>query len=150
MTREEFINKFPVGSKVRATNWDNDDFERVICYGEKRFFSIDQDGNEDCWFYCDTDWISCEEPKPQYKIMSPALILEKGKYVDSRTLHENEDDARRYFSSFSKFISWPATQVITIPKEVFRIFRIGDGSYAGPTEDLVFETPVQFKVEVKK
>jgi len=46
MTREKFIKQFPVGSKVRLKHWGKMEFFKVLYYGDKAFFFVDDEGNE--------------------------------------------------------------------------------------------------------
>ena len=67
MNRNEFIKKFPVGSKVRLGHWSKDKFWEVIFYGEANFFYKDMEGDESCFCY-GVDWLPYEEPKEELRL----------------------------------------------------------------------------------
>lgn len=67
MTREEFIKKFPVGSKVRLDGWTPDDFWEVLFHGKDMFFAKGSTGGEAAMLYL-SEWLPCEEPKKGFEL----------------------------------------------------------------------------------
>lgn len=64
---EIFKTKLEVSKKYRKRNWRGDQWVKILYIGKERFFSIDENGEEDQWFI-DTDWIPYEE-EPEKELL---------------------------------------------------------------------------------
>ena len=67
MTRDEFIKKFPVGSKVRLKDWVKEVFREVLFHGNECFFYKSNCGTEYSSSY-DNYWLPYEEQKKGFKL----------------------------------------------------------------------------------
>lgn len=65
MTREEFIKKFPVGTKIRRPEWNETSWLEILYKGSDKFFACDNDGNDNAWFY-EFYWEPYKEPEKPF------------------------------------------------------------------------------------
>lgn len=64
MKRADFVKKFPIGSKLRLSEFSPDEWCEVLYHGETHFFCKEFDGDE--WIYpydMGTKWVLYEEKK---------------------------------------------------------------------------------------
>ena len=112
MTRDEFIKHFKVGDKIKQNVWNETLFVEIIFIGDKRFFAMDESGNDRDWEFYEY-WLPYTPPKKKKTIkMAQSLLKDhfnnKISPLISGHFFASKEDAEKYASSFGDtLIQWP-------------------------------------------